>query len=100
MSKRKTTRREFLINSLRGAAATAGAGFWVAGRGSWALADTPAGAAAPTTAPADKLNLGIIGVGGRAEQSINEEDNAVANQNIVAICDVDAKTLARAAERF
>src|SRR3954452_23494668 len=82
---------------LKGAAAAGAAGlygFWAAGRGAWA--DT----ANPTTAPSDRVNLGIIGVAGRAKGNLDEEANAIAGQNIVAICDVDQRNLDEAAARF
>ncbi|MDB5296191.1 MAG: putative dehydrogenase [Phycisphaerales bacterium] len=78
---------------LQGVAAGA-AGFWVAGRGAWA------DEAKAATAPADKVRLGIIGVAGRATENLNEEDNAIASQEIVAICDVDANNLGKVGERF
>ena len=43
-----------------------------------------------------KLRLGIIGVAGRGGGNLN----AVASQDIVALCDVDARHLASAASRF
>jgi predicted dehydrogenase len=46
--------------------------------------------------PNDKLNIGVIGVAGQGKFSI---DN-LANQNIVALCDIDDKNLAAAAQRF
>ncbi len=46
--------------------------------------------------PNDKLNIAGIGVGGRGWGDIN----AVKSENIVALCDVNAKNLARAAKAF
>src|SRR6186713_138900 len=43
--------------------------------------------------PNEKLNIGIIGAGGKGAENIN----GVASENIVAICDVDET---RAAEAF
>lgn len=43
--------------------------------------------------PNSKLNLGVIGVGGRGGENLA----AVSSENIVALCDVDAKTLSAAA---
>lgn len=65
----RTTRRDFLRQS-----ALAGAGLW-------------AGAAAPaaTRSPNERLNIAVIGAGGRG--AANTE--AVAGENIVALCDVD-----------
>ena len=64
-----------------------------------------AGAAALSLSPAsyarafganERLNLGVIGVGGRGEADLAE----VASENIVALCDVDADRLDKAADRF
>src|SRR3954466_4808120 len=62
-----------------------GAGLWVAG--SHVLARG--------TAPNEKLNLGLIGVGGRGSANLK----AVSGENIVALCDVDEHTLGKAAEQ-
>jgi predicted dehydrogenase len=43
-----------------------------------------------------KLNLAIIGSGGKGGDNIN----GLKSENIVALCDVDAKTLAKAGEKF
>ncbi len=43
-----------------------------------------------------KLNLGIIGTGGKGGDNLNQ----VASENIVALCDVDANHLAGPAKRF
>src|SRR6476660_2357016 len=66
-----------------------------------ALAAVPSLAACPRLAPAaestspnEKLDLAIIGVAGQGEYNT---DN-VASENIVALCDVDAQRLAKAAE--
>ncbi len=74
-------RREFLRGS-----ALAGAGLWVV-RG---------GALAQGTAPSEKLNIGVAGVGGRGGGNLG----AVAGENIAALCDVDERRLAEAAKRF
>jgi predicted dehydrogenase len=90
----RTSRREFL----KGTAAAAGVGlwgYWVGGRGTWAAAAT-----GPTTSPNERVNLGIIGVGGRAKQNLEEENRAVTGQNIVALCDVDGHRLADVADEF
>ncbi|MBN1441501.1 MAG: Gfo/Idh/MocA family oxidoreductase [Planctomycetes bacterium] len=47
-------------------------------------------------APNDKLNLAVIGVGGRGGANLG----AVKGENIVALCDVNKKTLERAASQF
>src|SRR5215471_2319596 len=46
--------------------------------------------------PNEKLNLGIIGVGGRGADNIN----GVSTENIVALCDVAQNNLARASSNF
>src|SRR5438105_537030 len=84
------TRREFL----KGAAAVGMAGYWALGRGAWA------DDAKESSSPNEKLNIGLIGVMGRAEQSMAEEENAIASQHVVAICDVDQNHLAAAAKKF
>ncbi len=45
--------------------------------------------------PNSKLNIALIGVGGKGEDNYN----GVKGENIVALCDVDAKSLAKGAER-
>ena len=76
-----TNRREFLSSS-----ALAGAGFWVAG--SCAMAQS--------RSPNEKLDIGIIGVHSRGAANMR----SVASENIVALCDVDERYLAAAAERY
>lgn len=49
--------------------------------------------------PNEKLNLAFIGVGGRGGANLNTITKA-GNDNVVALCDVDADALGRAAERF
>ncbi|MHC4286092.1 MAG: Gfo/Idh/MocA family protein, partial [Planctomycetota bacterium] len=46
--------------------------------------------------PNEKLNIAIIGVAGRGGGNMNN----VKSENIVALCDVNAKNLAKAAEKF
>ena len=46
--------------------------------------------------PGKKLNIAAIGVGGRGWSDLN----GVASENIVALCDVNAHNMARAAKRF
>ncbi|MCL6536585.1 MAG: Gfo/Idh/MocA family oxidoreductase [Armatimonadetes bacterium] len=76
---RKTTRREFLKQSL-----SAGAGLLVLR--SWGKGHSPN----------DKLNIAAIGVGGRGWDNLR----GVASENIVALCDVDLNHLANAAKVF
>ncbi len=68
------------------------------------LTTTSAAAAATLAVPTivrgrnlnDKLNVAVIGVGGRGGGNLG----SVSGENIVALCDVDANTLGRTAERF
>jgi len=46
--------------------------------------------------PNEKLNVAVIGVAGRGDANLN----GVKSENIVALCDVNAKNLAKAAEQF
>src|SRR5689334_22866483 len=78
---RPTSRREFLNRST-----ALGAGLWVVG----------SRVRASDRSPNETLNIGIIGAGGRGEANTQ----AVAGENIVALCDVDAHHLGRAAARF
>ena len=75
-----SNRREFLKG-----AAIAATGFYVAGT-----------AAAQSSSPNEKLNIGIIGVSGRG----GSNTNSVRGENIVALCDIDENRLAGAAGRF
>jgi predicted dehydrogenase len=45
----------------------------------------------------DRLNLAAVGVGGKGSTDIN---NASKGQNVVAICDVDERTLANASKKY
>ncbi len=78
---RRITRRRMLRSS-----AALGMGVWIAGSTS----------AAPSRSPNEKLNIGIIGCGGRGAANAN----AVASENIVALCDVNENNLAKAAEKY
>lgn len=93
------SRRDLLKTIAIGGIGAWGAGYWVGGRGAWAADEKP-GEPAGKTSSDDKVRLGIIAVAGRAEGNLNEEDNAIAGQDIRAICDVDANNLAKAAKRF
>ena len=79
-----TTRREFLSTS--SALVAAGA---IAPRSMLAAS----GSASPA---ADKLNLGIIGVGGRGAANLNQ----VKGEHVYALCDVNGAVLAKAKQRF
>jgi predicted dehydrogenase len=75
-----STRRQFLKQTT-----LASIGFWVSG-----------GNRAQSRSPNEKLNLGIIGVGGRGAANLA----SVASENIVALCDVDGRNLGSAAAKF
>src|SRR5688572_18438519 len=74
----QNTRREFLV-------ATAG------------VCVASAAGLGQERSPNAKLNIGLIGVGGRGAQNMV---TPITNENIVAICDVDEQPLAKAAQRF
>jgi predicted dehydrogenase len=76
------TRKQFLIQTLAGAAGVSMAPL--------AFAD------ARKLSANDKLNIGIIGVANQGAYDMNN----VASQNIVALCDVDDDYLGGAAKRF
>lgn len=78
----RASRRQFLSTS-----ALAGIGFWTCGRA----------AQAKEAGPNEKLNLGIIGVDGRGGANLAEVSQT---ENIVALCDIDANRLGKAAEKF
>ena len=72
----KATRRDFIKRS-----ALAGATIWASGR------ITRAGG----TPPSERLNIGIIGCGGKGESDAanSAKTETGARNNIVALCDVD-----------
>jgi predicted dehydrogenase len=79
---RRSNRRQFIR-----ATTLAGVGFWVAGgltRGA-------------SKAPNEQLNIACIGVGGKGD---SDSDQAGRHGNIVAICDIDDRTLDRKAAKF
>jgi predicted dehydrogenase len=77
-------RRDFL----KASAFVAGAGVWVAtGARSYGVEDQ---------SPNDKINIACIGVGGKGD---SDSDHCALHGNVVAICDVDEKTLDRKAEK-
>lgn len=79
----RATRREFLAFAAASAAAA-----WI-----------PACSGLPARRKLtlkDKLNIGVVGVGGRGHDNLM----GVASENIVAICDVDEQPLAKAAKEF
>jgi predicted dehydrogenase len=78
---RQNTRRDFLKTT-----ALLGAGYWVAGGSQ----------AAESRSANEKLNIGVIGAAGRGAA----DTGGCASQNIAALCDVNEKNLAQAANRF
>src|SRR5262245_60180558 len=86
-----TTRRSFL-QSTASIAATAIAARSVFG------ADTAPAPAPATQSAASKLNVAAIGCMGKGESNIRLV--AAAGANIVALCDIDATSLGRAAEKY
>ena len=80
-STQAVARRQFLKS-----AAVAGAGLTI----------LPSGVLAGPEAPSKKLNFALIGVGGRGRAHFG----AVKGDNVVALCDVNEQTLAKAAQTF
>ena len=76
----KLTRRLFLKQTSFAAAA----GYWVGVQ-----------ASARGVSPNEKLNIGMIGVAGRAAADLQE----VSSENIVALCDIDKKNLELASKK-
>ena len=56
----------------------------------------PSGTLSGANAPSNKLNVALIGVGGRGRA----HQGPISSENVVALCDVDEKNLAKAAEKF
>jgi predicted dehydrogenase len=79
--KTPVTRRRFLSQASIGAAS-----LWLA----------PRMRASQPVSPNEKLNVAVIGVAGRGADNLN----AVASENIVALCDVDQRHLDAAAMKF
>ncbi len=79
--RRQTSRRDFLMNTT-----LAGVGFWVAGKS----------LLAQSKSPNEKLNIGIIGAGGKG---LSDMEAVEKSDNIVALCDVDEKQAAKAREK-
>jgi hypothetical protein len=78
----QNNRRDFLKQT-----GLAGLGFWVAG----------GVARADSKSAGEKLNIACIGVGGKGS---SDTDHAGKLENVVALCDIDDKTLAKKAEKF
>jgi len=81
----KTSRREFIRTA---PALGAGVGFWIAGSAS---AKPPRRVSAN-----EKLDIAMVGTANQAGWDLSQ----IQDQNIVALCDVDADFLAKAAEKF
>jgi hypothetical protein len=81
LAPKSVARRQFLKT-----AAVAGAGLTI----------LPSGALGGPAAPSNKLNVALIGVGGRGRAHFG----AVKGENVVALCDVDENALAKAAKTF
>ena len=79
--RRRTTRREMLRRTTLG-----GVGFWVAG----------AGLTARASSPNEKLDVAVIGLGGRGKTNLG----AMGDENVVALCDVDDDRAGGAYRRF
>lgn len=56
----------------------------------------PSGIIHAARPPSSKLNIAIVGVGGQGKSNLN----SVKGENIVALCDVDANNLGKAAKLF
>jgi predicted dehydrogenase len=80
---RRSNRRDFLKQS-----ALAGVGFWVAGTSNL-LADSKSSN--------ERLNIACIGVGGKGS---SDTDQAANHGTVVALCDIDDKTLNAKAQKF
>ena len=78
---RRRSRRQFLQQGLAAGTALAGVGYW------------SQRAAAESKGPNERLNIGIIGSGGRGGANLG----SVSTENIVALCDVDRNNLDQAA---
>jgi predicted dehydrogenase len=60
------------------------------------LAILPGSTLSGANAPSNKLNVGLIGVGGRGRA----HQGPISSENVVALCDVDENHLATAAKKF
>ena len=56
----------------------------------------PSGTLSGANEPSNKLNVALIGVGGRGRA----HQGPISSQNVVALCDIDENKLAQAAKRF
>jgi predicted dehydrogenase len=85
---KKMSRRRFLQTS---AVATAGIGYF-------AVADVTESRAARQNDPMNRLNVAIIGAGGQGAGNLG--NIARLNENIVALCDVDARNAAKSFAKY
>jgi predicted dehydrogenase len=85
---RRTSRREFLA-----ASAAAGAGVWAAGDGRLLAQSSPS-----SRSPGEKVNVAFIGVGGKGAETLSTMPQT-GLMNVVALCDVDERTLGGAAAK-
>jgi predicted dehydrogenase len=83
MNRRRTSRRTFI----QGAAAAAGAGYWIANQRTFAQSKSPNG----------KVNVAWIGVSGKGSSDCDQVGQV---GQVIAICDVDENNLAQKAEKF
>lgn len=77
----QTSRRDVLR-----ATAVTTIGYWIGSKPTWA----------DPTSPNEKLNVAVIGLGGRGSANLN----AVQGENIVALCDVDDARAGKAYDNF
>ncbi len=56
----------------------------------------PSGARSGQNAPSNKLNIALIGVGGRGTAHYN----AISSENVVALCDINANNMAQGVKRW
>ncbi|HUG92294.1 MAG TPA: Gfo/Idh/MocA family oxidoreductase [Planctomycetaceae bacterium] len=92
MGTNKMNRRQFAKRAASGALSLTGAAVLL--RAGLFAAESPA-ATVTSRSPNDKLNIAIIGAGGRGGANMR----SVAGENIVALCDVDENALRRAAQQ-
>jgi predicted dehydrogenase len=89
MSNSMTRRRFLRSTAAAGIASAAGSGLLNAAE--------PAKKPATTSYSGPRLNIGIVGTGGRGHNHV-EEVHAIPQANVVALCDVDSNILANAAK--
>jgi predicted dehydrogenase len=80
----RRSRRQFLQQSLAAGSAIAATGYW------------SERARAVSKSPNEQLNIGVIGAGGRGRADLE----GVSTEHIVAVCDIDEKSLELAANDY